>query len=153
MGVFEHAPESGRLHFHGIFYVPDGEMIGKINEISDYDTRKNKRQTTFSNSFFAENFGRNDFKELNQAEFKNGYSLRYLTKYISKTNERLVYSRGVPTVIYKYVNTADIASEFFDFVNKFVLFDDVIDWERDVGKKRRKQMSMIDILCNPPNIN
>ncbi|PWM73354.1 MAG: hypothetical protein DBX59_05160 [Bacillota bacterium] len=27
MGVFERAPETGRLHFHALLYVPNGEMI------------------------------------------------------------------------------------------------------------------------------
>lgn len=151
MGVFERAPETGRLHFHGILYVPDGELIGRITEKRDYDTRNGRVQITFENSFFAENFGRNDFKELNQMELRNGYCLRYLTKYIGKTNERITYSRGVPTVIYKQIDNSDIATEFIDFVTKYVLFDNVIDWERDICRKARKQVTIVDLLCNPPN--
>ena len=35
---------------------------------------------------------------------------------------------------------SDIAGTFIDFVTKYVLFDDVIDWERDIkdyAKKKR----------------
>ncbi|MCD7729276.1 MAG: hypothetical protein LUI60_05120, partial [Clostridia bacterium] len=45
MGVFEHAPETGRLHFHGLLYVPSGEMVGTITEKSDYSTAKHEMQT------------------------------------------------------------------------------------------------------------
>ena len=68
MGVFEYAPETGRLHFHGLLYVPDGEMVGNVVEKRDWSTAQQKMQTTFENSFFAETFGRNDFKELSERE-------------------------------------------------------------------------------------
>lgn len=42
MGVFERAPETGRLHFHGLLYVPDGEMLGKLAEKTDYSTAQEK---------------------------------------------------------------------------------------------------------------
>ena len=70
MGVFERAPETGRLHFHALLYVPQGEMIGAITEVQDYSTKAHKMQTTHSNSFFADRFGRNDFAELSPAEMK-----------------------------------------------------------------------------------
>ena len=37
MGVFENAPETERLHFHALMYIPDGEMIGNIYEKKDYN--------------------------------------------------------------------------------------------------------------------
>lgn len=64
MGVFERAPETGRLHFHGLLYVPDGEMRGEINELKDYSTAQHRMQTRHENTYFAKNFGRNDFEEL-----------------------------------------------------------------------------------------
>lgn len=153
MGVFERAPETGRLHFHGILYIPNGEMLGKLQEKNDYSTRLHRMQLTHENSFFAESFGRNDFEELNTMELRKGNTLKYLLKYIGKTNERIVYSRGIPTEVCKEIDADDIASEMQDFVTKYVLFDDVVDWEYDVmRRRRRKQIIMIDILCNPPRI-
>ena len=38
VGVWERGSDTDRLHFHGIFYVPDGKMIGKLEELKDSDT-------------------------------------------------------------------------------------------------------------------
>lgn len=151
MGVFEQAPETGRLHFHGLIYVPVGEMLGSIAEIQDYDTTNHRMQTRHENKFFADNFGINDFCEVSADEMKNGKRTEYILKYIGKTNERICYSRGIPTEICRAVDGNDIITEMHDFVDKYVLFDDVIDWERDIMRYRyNKQMSIIDLLFNPP---
>lgn len=151
MGVFEHAPDTGRLHFHGLLYVPDGQMIGKVMEIKDYSTAQGKMQITHSNSFFADSFGRNDFSEINGMELKQCRTLEYILKYIGKTGERIVYSRGIATEVCKPIKERDIITHMKDFVDKFILFDNVIDWERDIMHyTKRKQLSIIDLLCNPP---
>lgn len=151
MGVFENAPETGRLHFHGLIYVPAGEMLGTLTEKQDYSTAQRKIQTRNENSFFAENFGRNDFCEVSTDEMKNGKRTEYIIKYIGKTNERICYSRGIPTEICKAVDGNDIITEMRDFITKYILFDDIIDWERDIMRYRYcKQMSITDLLCNPP---
>ena len=150
MGVFERAPETGRLHFHGLLYIPDGEMIGTITEKTDYSTAQGKMQTTHENDFFQKTFGRNDFEELNEMELKHGQTLNYLLKYIGKTGERIVYSRGIPTEIYRKLNGDEIITEMQDFCTKYILFDDVISWERDIMHFKYKQVSMIDLICNPP---
>lgn len=95
MGVFERAPETGRLHFHALLYVPDGEMIGTITEKQDYSTKQHKMQTTHENDFFAERFGRNDFAELSAGELQHGNTIGYILKYIGKTGEKITYSRGI----------------------------------------------------------
>ncbi len=152
MGVFEHAPETHRLHFHAIMYIPDGEMIGSIAELKDYSTAQGQMQITHSNTFFADSFGRNDFEELNEKELRYGGTINYLLKYISKTGERIVYSRGIPTEICRKVKDKDIATSMLDYVTKYLLFDDVIDYERDIARYKTKQMTFIDIICNPPKV-
>lgn len=154
MGVFERAPETGRLHFHAIVYIPDGEMIGQLHEETSYSTRTGQMQTAIVNSFFKANYGRNDFKDLYAMDMKSGRTLNYLLKYIGKTNEKLVYSRGTPTTILKQLDPCDIAVEMQDFGLKFVLFDDVIDWETDIERRKKKRQSSIwDYLCNPPTLS
>lgn len=32
VGVWERSPEKQRLHFHGIFYIPEGTMPGMLLE-------------------------------------------------------------------------------------------------------------------------
>ena len=61
---------------------------------------------------------------------------------ITKTGEKIVYSRGIPSEICKELPPSDIVDEFLDFITKYALFDDVIDWERDVkdyGKKKKEE--------------
>lgn len=144
MGVFELGENNGRLHFHALMYIPQDQMIGEIVEQKDYSTKEHKMQITHSNTFFAEAFGRNDFEDLSQNEIKYGNTLAYLTKYLHKTSEKVVYSRGIPTEIYKEIDNSDIATEMFDYVLKFVFFDDVIDTEKDIMHFKHQQTTLFD---------
>lgn len=96
MGVWERAPKTNRLHFHGLFNIPDGTMPGEIIEVRDYSTQYKKMQTTFQNTYFNERFGRSDFKEINPYEKRLGSAIAYLVKYLEKTNEKIVYSKNLP---------------------------------------------------------
>ena len=126
MGVFEHAPGTDRLHFHAIMHIPEGQMIGEMEEKNDYSTAQKKMQKTMSNTFFAKTFGRNDFKDMTEEDLKYGHAIEYLLKYLSKTNEKIVYSRGIPTEMNMYVENRDIVTEYEDYVMKYVLFDDCV---------------------------
>lgn len=148
MGVFERAPDTQRLHFHGILNVPEGEMVGQIYERRDYSTRKHCMQLSHGNTFFEERFGRADFSELSEVELKRGNTIKYLLKYLEKTEERIVYSRGIPTDFYADINNDDIICEMQDFVMKYVLFDDVIDYETHV--LQRKPLPETVIYCDLP---
>lgn len=127
MGVFERAPETNRLHFHALMFIPENEMVGGIRRIRDFSTKQQKMQVSFSNTFFEETFGRNDFKPLSRIELKFGNVLSYITKYLMKTGERIVYSRGIASELIKILHPQDFACRYFDFVNKFILFDDVLE--------------------------
>lgn len=139
MGVFEHAPDTGRLHFHAIMYVPEGAMVGEIYERKDYSTKYHKMQITHPNTFFEERFGRCDFEKLSAAQLRQGATLNYLLKYLEKTEERIVYSRGIPTEFFKEINDSDVICEMVDFVTKYVLFNEVIDYEIDVKRTKKPQ--------------
>lgn len=147
MGVFENGNETDRLHFHALLYVPSGEMLGNIYESKDYSTRKHEMQITHPNTFFERQFGRNDFEELNEMQLKKGNATEYILKYIGKSNEKVAYSRGIPTHIFIELKDTDIACEMQDYVMKYVLFDNVIDWERDVVKFRYEQQSFLPRLA------
>ena len=109
-------------------------------------------QVTYPNTFFEEAFGRNDFKELDEMELKNGNAIDYLLKYISKTGERIVYSRDIPTEVCMKLPAREIVVSMLDFVRKFVLFDDTVKWERDVMHYKPKQLSMLDLLSRSPQV-
>ena len=72
MGVFERSPEKKRLHFHGIFYIPDGQMVGEVSRKRDFSTTQNRMQFVNVNSFFLDRFGRNDFAYIREDELRNG---------------------------------------------------------------------------------
>lgn len=136
MGVFENAPETGRLHFHAIMHIPDGQMVGNIEERRDYSIKKHRMQTAHVNDFFERKFGRNDFAELSEGELNRGSTLSYLLKYLEKSGEKIFYSRGIPTEFIADVNDEDIICEMQDFIVKYVLFNDSIDYEVDVLKHK-----------------
>ena len=144
MGVFENGEVGERLHFHAFMYIPADQMIGEITEQKDYSTKDHKMQITHPNSFFAKTFGRNDFEDLSQNEIQYGNALDYITKYLHKSNEKIFYTRGIPTEIYKEIDDEDIAVEMFDFGLKFVFFDDVIDTEIDVMRFKYQQGNLFD---------
>lgn len=147
LGRFERAPETGRLHFHGLVYVPDGEMVGTITEKQDYSLKKHEMQVRHENDYFVKRLGVNDFQELSALQLKLGNTLEYILKYMGKSDERTYCSRGVPTEIYKDLDVSDIAGEILDFVIKFLVFDDSIDWERDILNYRNVE---IDLSESPP---
>lgn len=141
MGVFEYGEKNGAIHFHALIYVPNNEMIGEIVTISEYSKKRGERYTRYANTFFDEYFGKSDFQEVNPILLKRGGTSRYLVKYITKTGEKIVYSRGIAEVIYKELGESDIVGTYLDFVTKYVLWDDVIDWARDLkdyGKKKEE---------------
>ena len=94
IGVWERAPETKRLHFHGIFYIPEGTLPGKNEEVRDFDTRARKMRTTYQNDFFGKKFGRNDFKPIDHAS-EVPQAIRYLTKYLEKTGRNRLFERTV----------------------------------------------------------
>lgn len=120
IGVWERAPETGRLHFHGIFYIP--QMIGKIIEVKDYSTKQHKMQTTFQNTHFLKEFGRNDFKPI-EIPIDITQSVKYLLKYIEKSGEKLVYGGKLPTYIKGDILDEDIACPYGVDDRKLLLFD------------------------------
>ncbi len=124
MGCFERAPETGRLHFHGLFYVPDGEMVGEIREQEDYDKKSHRRKLSHINDWFEKRFGRNDFCPVTVDHIRRGPTLDYILKYLQKTGERIIYSRGIPSDAVADICPDQCVCEFFKFVKKWVLFDD-----------------------------
>lgn len=145
-GVWEKAPETKRLHFHGLFNIPDGAMPGELININDYDTRKHKRQETLQNTYFNERFGRSDFKVIDN-ESKLGDAISYLVKYIEKTGEKIVYSKGLPQYFISDIMDEDVICRIGQEDKKLLLFDDFSCWDEgeyigqvstDTIKKMRK---------------
>ena len=126
MGIWEYGAKEQRLHFHALMYIPEGQMVGSIREVKEYSKRKRKVKIRHENSFFLK-FGINDFAYIGKNGVSKGKTLDYILKYISKTDERIVYSRGIPCDFVEEINDEDIFCEMEDFVLKYILFDDIFD--------------------------
>ncbi len=121
MGVWERGKDTDRLHFHGLFYIP--EMIGSIYEKKDYNTNKKKIVKSNVNTYFEDKFGRNDFQRIDANPIQKEYSVKYLRKYLTKTNDRVIYSRGLAPMRKLDILEDDVIGGYMDNPNKFVLYD------------------------------
>ena len=128
MGVWERSPKKQRLHFHGIFYIPDGTIPGILCTRKDYNFNKKQMVETFSSSYFEERFGRNDFDVIDDNTVK-GFALSYIMKYIEKSGEKIVYSKGLPQFFISDIMDEDIVCFFGVEDKKLLLFDDFSCWD------------------------
>lgn len=120
IGVWERSPDKQRLHFHGIFSIP--QMIGTLEQVNDYSTKSHRKQITYQNTHFLKYFGRNDFKEISAIEIPQ--AVRYLLKYIEKSGEKLVYGGDLPTYFVSDILDEDIVCPIGIEDKKALLFDD-----------------------------
>lgn len=128
MGVWERSPKKQRLHFHGIFYIPDGALPGFICSRRDYNFNKHQMVETYSSSYFEDKFGRNDFEPIDDRSLK-GFALRYIMKYIEKSGEKIVYSKGLPQFFISDIMDDDIVCTIGVDDRKLLLFDDFGCWD------------------------
>ena len=130
MGVWERSPKKQRLHFHGIFYIPEGSIPGELLPFKDYSFSTHRMQVTWQSLYFNEHFGRSDFEKI-EDKYRMGEALAYLMKYLEKTGERIVYSKGLPQFFISDIMDEDIACKLSEDEsdNKVVLFDNFGCWD------------------------
>ncbi len=129
MGVWERAPKTLRLHFHGLLEVPEFGMIGELCEKRDFDTKSHKMRIIYQNTHFNDMFGRNDFEPISKdspQDYAN--AIAYILKYIEKTGEKIVYSRGLPMYLISDIEDKDVVTKCGVDDNKLLLFDDFNCW-------------------------
>ncbi len=122
IGVWERGGETGRMHFHGIFYIPQDVMVGEIVETKDYNTKDHRMQTAHQNTYFLERYGRNDFQALG-SPMEVQHSLGYLMKYIEKSGERLIYGGDLPSYFVSDVMDEDVICPYGIDDRKAILAD------------------------------
>ncbi len=147
MGVWERSPEKQRLHFHGLFNIPENTLLGQLEIVRDYSKPNKAMQNSQQCTYFTERFGRNDFKELNPQLL--GESIAYLFKYLEKTGERIVYSKGMYQFFISDIMEEDIVSTIGQEDKKLLLFDDFSCWNEGqyVGKVTQDIISQLK-KCN-----
>ena len=133
IGVWERSPTNDRLHFHGLFNIPDNTMPGELVECRDYSTKARKMQTTVQNSYFTERFGRNDFEAIDKADpFAYSNATSYLMKYIEKSGGRIVYSKNTPAYFISDIMENDVICTTGKDDGKLILFDNFSCFEEGV---------------------
>ena len=85
-------------------------------------------QETWQSDYFNELFGRTDFEPLNENE-NIGESLAYMMKYIEKTGEKIVYSKGLPQYFVSDILEEDVVCNIGLEDRKLLLFDDFTCWK------------------------
>ncbi len=148
IGVWERSPEKQRLHFHGIFYIPENAMIGELVEVKDYSTKSHRMQIMLQNTHFQKQFGRNDFEEIiTQSDVMQ--SVKYLLKYINKSGERLIYGGKLPTYFKSDILDEDIVCPIGVDDRKALLFDNFtcIDSGCIVGQASKEVINQMP-KCN-----
>ncbi len=123
LGVWERAPVTKRLHFHGLFRIASEAMVGELFSHTDYNLSLHKRTTTIQNSYFNGRFGRTDFEYI--ASNKDLIrELQYICKYLEKTEERIVYSKGLYQYFVSDIMNTDVVCRIGREDRKLLLFDD-----------------------------
>lgn len=123
MGVWERAPETKRLHFHGLFYIPDETMPGSVEEHRDYNFKLKRKTVTLQNSYFNERFGRSDFEPI-KSKYDLFEEIAYIMKYLEKTEEKIVYSKGLYQYFISDIIEDDVVCTIGQEDRKLLLFDD-----------------------------
>lgn len=122
MGVWERGKKTNRLHFHGLFNIPEGTLSGKLEVIEDYNYKRHTLRSVTQNTFILDRFGRNEFEELDNGPLF-GHALAYIMKYLEKTGERIMYSRGLYQYFKSDIDGGEVVAMTGRFGQKLVLFD------------------------------
>lgn len=123
VGVWERSPKKKRLHFHGLFHIPAGTMPGLMIEVNDYNFHTHKRQITHQNTYFNDKFGRSDFETIDD-QSTLGNAVTYIMKYIEKTGEKIVYSKGLYQFFISDIMDEDVICPIGLEDKKLLLYDD-----------------------------
>mgnify|MGYP003302277706 CR=1 FL=1 len=118
MGVWERAPKTNRLHFHGLFNIPDGTMPGEIIEVKE-EIKQDVEEYKINNQMI------NKLKEIiknNETEdMKNyGYEIVVDSSIVELTNQfTLTEQRVINKIRLKY-GTIRIYSQDYYFNGEYI---------------------------------
>lgn len=130
MGVWERGKKTNRLHFHGLFYIPEGTLSGEFVIMRDFNFKKHVVRTVKQSSFFLDRFGRNEMEELDNGPLF-GHAFAYILKYLEKTGERITCSKGLYMYFYSDVQGDEVVCKLSndEHDNKLVLSDKFTCWD------------------------
>ena len=77
IGVWERGRDTERLHFHGVFHIPEGTLPGKLLTQTGYSFSRSRREESLYCTYFKERFGRNEFDPIEkESEDTTSWMLR-----------------------------------------------------------------------------
>lgn len=129
MGVWERGGETDRLHFHALVSVPEGLLFGKLEKKTDFNFKTKRLRKTTQHSYFNEKFGRTDFEPIVENVMAYYSAIEYILKYVEKSGERIVYSRGLPMYLITDINSEDVLCRVGVEDKKLVLYDKFGCWD------------------------
>ena len=100
-------------------------MPGLLCTRRDYNFSKKRMVEIYTNTYFEERLGRNDFEPI-EDRYMLGSSLAYLMKYIEKSGEKIVYSKGLPPYFISDIMENDVVCFIGQEENKLLLYDDFL---------------------------
>jgi len=143
MGMREFGGDTERKHFHFLMYIPAGEMLGKIEEVEEYCVKRKKMVKRLENTFFRQNFGINTFEAITYAKGTMS-PVSYVQKYMSKTDEKMIYSRHVAG--YDFVELPDIEPDTLETM-RIVMYYHVTQKCSACGEKLKNETNKKVIKC------
>lgn len=125
IGVKERGEKTGRVHFHFIMYVPQGELVGEFFTDHKYSIKRRRMEYFTNNSFFNDRFGQSQWQSITDEDVRNKRVRGYLLKYIKKTDDRLIFSRHTPSEVEMDIDLdKDVVMFFRQYAVKCVLNPD-----------------------------
>lgn len=113
MLCFERGADTNRLHAHGILYVPKGQMVGDLILCNSWSYANRCKQKVIRNTFFDNRFGLSTFEKIdtinNYDTRENESVMHYIVKYVTKSGEKIFYSRGIGSYKVMALDIEDIA--------------------------------------------
>lgn len=132
VGVWERSPGKERLHFHALMSIPEGKMArGGLNPYKSYSVRLGRMEMIHQNPYFLERYGRNSFEDIFDRRGL-GEAIAYISKYLEKSGERIVYSRNLPEYFISDIWEEDVVCNIGLEDRKLLLFDDFTCWDEGV---------------------
>lgn len=123
-GVFERGGANGRLHFHGLMYVPEGFFKDGLVERKVYSTEEQKWTVIHENPTLRRKFGQNDFSQINPYNIVD--RINYICKYIGKSGERFFYNRGIKGEALAFADIKKINFFSDEYVRHYLFDEDVV---------------------------
>ncbi|MBR2481207.1 MAG: hypothetical protein IKB56_07890 [Clostridia bacterium] len=128
---FERGDLNGRLHIHGFFYIPKGEMPGEIAVRRVYRLKDKTLQWLHVNTWFEENYGVNEFSPLDKEIVSLSNVIEYCSDYCFKSGDKVHYSRYLPSELEKTVANSDVYLSYINNVEEFVMDKETVKFIKE----------------------